>query len=90
MTLPGALERLISRLEAGQVELKLAGSRPRRECSGAPCGYQDNFSWLLMFAASLAGGIFLLVEAHLSLPGWFCLGLAGLSMLKLLVRDHVP
>ena len=85
MTLPGSLEQLISRLEAGQIEVKLAGRKPRRDESvlpGAP-----GFSWLLMFAASLAGGIFLLVEAHLCIPGWFCLGLAGLSTLRLLVKS---
>ncbi len=85
MTLPGALQQLINRLEAGQIEVKLAGSRPRRE--GSDLLGASGFSWLLMFAASLAGGIFLLVEAHLCIPGWFCLGLAGLSMLSLLVKS---
>ncbi len=85
LTLPGSLEQLISRLEAGEIEVKLAGSRPRKDDSVLPGA--SSFSWLLMFAASLAGGIFLLVEAHLSLPGWFCLGLAGLSMLRLLVKS---
>jgi len=84
MTLPGSLEQLISRLEAGQIEVKLAGRKPRDE-SVLPGA--SGFSWLLMFAASLAGGIFLLVEAHLCIPGWFCLGLAGLSTLRLLVKS---
>jgi predicted unusual protein kinase regulating ubiquinone biosynthesis (AarF/ABC1/UbiB family) len=84
MTLPGALEQLLSRLEAGQVEVKLSGGRPRKDDSVLPGA--SGFSWLLIFVASLAGGIFLLVEAHLCIPGWFCLGLAGLSMLRLLVN----
>jgi len=40
-----------------------------------------------MFAASLAGGIFLQTNAHQSIAGWFCFGLAGLVMLKLLVKS---
>ncbi|HET8851300.1 MAG TPA: hypothetical protein VFN02_02145, partial [Ktedonobacteraceae bacterium] len=99
MTLPGSLQQLISRLEAGQIEVKLAsplvparpGTRKGRhyisrsewpKCSGTPCGYQA-----FMFVASLAGGIFLLVEAHLCIPGWFCLGLAGLTILGALVKS---
>jgi len=85
MTLPGALQQLINRLEAGQIEVKLAGSRPRRE--GRDLLGASGFSWFLMFAASLAGGIFLLVEAHLCIPGWFCLGLAGLTILGALVKS---
>lgn len=84
MTLPETLEQVISRLEAGQIEVKLADSKPRRD--GGELLRAASISWLVMFVVSLAGGIFLLVEAHLCIPGWFCLGLAGLNMLRLLVR----
>ena len=40
-----------------------------------------------MFAASLAGGIYLLTNAHQSAASWFCFGLAGLAMLKSLVKS---
>ncbi len=85
MTLPGSLEQLISRLEAGQIEVKFAGSRPRRDESVLP-GVRG-LIWMFMFVVSLAGGIFLMTYAHLFMPGWFSLGLAGLILLGLLVKN---
>ena len=39
----------------------------------------------ISFAASLGAGIYLSV-AHLYPPSWFCLGIAGVTALGLLVR----
>jgi hypothetical protein len=39
-----------------------------------------------MFVASLAGGIFLLTDAHQFIAGWFCFGLAGLITLGVFWR----
>jgi predicted unusual protein kinase regulating ubiquinone biosynthesis (AarF/ABC1/UbiB family) len=92
LSLPRSLEQLITRLEAGQIEVKLAHNRPdgwirlRGPRSGRDTG-ASNFTWLCMFVASLAGGIFLLTGAHQSIAGWFTFGLAGLAMLRLLVKS---
>ena len=96
LTLPRSLEQVISRLEAGQIEVKLAdngpsgrmGFRGRRRgrgtgrWSGLP-----GFTWLFMFVASLAGGFFLLTDAHQLAAGWFCFGLAGLIALGMLLKS---
>ena len=96
LSLPRSLERAITRLETAQIGITLAGYRPdgaihlpglrRGRGSGVSPG-AHSFTWLLMFAASLTGGIFLLTNAHQSIAGWFCFGLAGLVMLKLLVKS---
>jgi predicted unusual protein kinase regulating ubiquinone biosynthesis (AarF/ABC1/UbiB family) len=95
LTLPRSLEQAITRLESGQIEVRLADNRPhgkmrlrgRRswrangEASGA-----GGLSWSFMLAASLAGGIFLMTDAHQFIAGWFCLGLAGLAALGMFVK----
>jgi len=96
LTLPGSLERVITKLETGQIEVKLAGNaqngrsrrRGRRRNNGNGDGKAPGiggFAWALMFAATLVGGIFLM-NIHQPTPGWFCLGLAGVTVLGLLVR----
>jgi hypothetical protein len=96
LTLPRSLEQVITRLKAGQIEVKLASNRSngwiglRGRRSGRDTGASpgvSSFTWLFMFVASLAGGIFLLTGAHQLIPGWFCFGLAGLAMLRLLVKS---
>jgi len=96
LTLPHSLERIIARIESGQIEVKLAsngssgwnGFRGRRrgrdnsESSGV-----HSFTWLFMFVASLAGGIFLLADAHQLGASWFCFDLAGLIALGMLVKS---
>jgi len=42
-------------------------------------------AWVVIFLAEMAGGIVLTI-VHLPVPGWFCLGLAGVTALGLLVR----
>jgi hypothetical protein len=46
-----------------------------------------SFTWLFMFVASLAGGIFLLTDAHQFIAAWFCFGLTGLALLGSLLRS---
>jgi len=96
LTLPRSLAQVITRLEAGQIEVKLAsngqskwiGLRGRRSGrdNGASSGV-GSFTWLFMFVASLAGGIFLLTNTHQFIAGSFCFGLAGLAMLRLLMKS---
>ncbi len=93
LTLPRALESVISRIETGQIEVKLASDRPRDRIrfrgfgrrSGSTASGDSGFSWALMFIAALTGGIYL-TTAHLMIPAWFCLGLAGVTILGLLMR----
>jgi predicted unusual protein kinase regulating ubiquinone biosynthesis (AarF/ABC1/UbiB family) len=97
LTLPRSLEHVITKLETGQIEVKLsdspASSRSRRrgrrrgpvrgdERTGGGLG---SFAWVMMFLAEMAGGIALTIE-HQAVPGWFCLGLAGVTALGLLVK----
>jgi len=95
LALPAALEQVITRLETGQIEVKLASDRPkdrirfrfgRRGGGGSNASDSGNgFTWSLMFIAALAGGIYL-TTAHLMVPAWFCLGLACVTMLGSFMR----
>ncbi|GAC1559877.1 MAG: AarF/ABC1/UbiB kinase family protein [Ktedonobacteraceae bacterium] len=93
LTLPRALEQVITKLETGQIEVKLASDRPKdrirfrfgRNGGGSTASGSGGISWSLMFIAALAGGIYL-TTAHLMVPAWFCLGLAGITMLGLFMR----
>jgi predicted unusual protein kinase regulating ubiquinone biosynthesis (AarF/ABC1/UbiB family) len=93
LRLPKAIEHLITQLETGQIEVRLApetqngrSRRGRNHRSSAPVSTTNGFSWALLAAITLAGGLFLLTSAHLLLPGWFFLALAGLSSLRLILR----
>src|SRR6266446_6967846 len=96
LTLPRSLAQVITRLEAGQIEVKLASNgqskwiglrgRGSGRDNGASSGV-GSFTWLFMFVASLAGGIFLLTNTHQFIAGSFCFGLAGLAMLRLLMKS---
>ncbi len=93
LTLPRELEQIITKIETGQIEVKLASDRPKNRIrfrfgrnggSGTASG-SSSLSWSLMFIAALAGGVYL-TTAHLMVPAWFCLGLAGVTMLGLFIR----
>lgn len=85
LKLPRAIERLITDIETGQIEIKLANApaphrtrgRGRRggTLSGSAGG--SGLALPLMFLGSLTGAIYLMSQ-HLATPGWFCLGLATL------------
>ena len=73
------LEHVITRLEAGQIEVKLASNEPggwigfrgrkRGIVTGGLSGL-SGFTWFFMFVA-----------------GWFCFGLAGLIVMGKLVKS---
>jgi predicted unusual protein kinase regulating ubiquinone biosynthesis (AarF/ABC1/UbiB family) len=96
LTLPQAFEQILSKLEAGELEVTLAGPesrgwgsvrgrRGRRGNGAAPA--LPGFTWPFMFATSLAGGIVLLADAHQFIVGWFCFALAGLCAVRALVKS---
>jgi predicted unusual protein kinase regulating ubiquinone biosynthesis (AarF/ABC1/UbiB family) len=95
LTLPRSLEQVITKLETGQIEVKMNGnggngrSRRRRRGRGERTNEREGglsgFSWVLLFGAEMVGGVVLAV-AHQPIPSWFCLGLAGVTALALLVR----
>ncbi|WP_165423604.1 ABC1 kinase family protein [Ktedonosporobacter rubrisoli] len=98
MSLPRSIDRLISRIETGQLEVRLAnlpgGKRTRRRRRGQQNhvqlangnGGHGSTAWVIMFAVAVAGGVFLLSTAHLVIPGWFCLGVAGVTVLAMLFK----
>ncbi|WP_162005025.1 ABC1 kinase family protein [Dictyobacter vulcani] len=92
MNLPRSVENLITRLDSGQVEVKLANlpqTKTRRGRNGSIsvqiAGSGSRISLLFMFLASMGGGIYL-TNIHMEAPGWFCLGLAALTALGTLFR----
>ncbi len=96
LALPRSMERVISKLETGLIEVRMAeadrsGRRRRRgrgrarENGNEASSGLGGFSWVLVFAAELAGGI-ALTMLHQVIPGWFCLGLAGITALGLLIK----
>jgi predicted unusual protein kinase regulating ubiquinone biosynthesis (AarF/ABC1/UbiB family) len=97
LRLPKAMEQLITRLETGQIEVRLApdarnGNGRSRHGRRSRHSQQENgasangISWVLLSAVTLSGGIFLLNNAHLMLPGWGFLTLSALSGLRLIFR----
>ncbi len=96
LTLPRSLEQVITKLETGQIEVKLSDNarngRSRRRGRGRGARSSDResggmggASWVLLFGAEMVGGV-VLTMAHQAVPGWFCLGLAGITALALLVK----
>ncbi len=94
LELPRSLERVINRIETGQMEVRVAnipGGRHtrRRRGNGEPSVNHTNGSGGLagafIFVASLAGGIYL-TGINQAAPSWFCLGIAGVTALATLIR----
>ncbi len=96
LNLPRSLKSIITKLETGQIEVKLAdGSRNGRARHGRGRGRDrrteesssglGSLAWVAVFLAEIAGGIVLTME-HQPTPGWFCLGLAGITALGLLIK----
>jgi predicted unusual protein kinase regulating ubiquinone biosynthesis (AarF/ABC1/UbiB family) len=90
LTLPQAVEQVLSKLEAGELEVTMSGLESRGRGSGRGSGSASalpGFTWPFMFAASLAGGIILLTAAHQLGASWFCLALAGLCAVRAWVKS---
>lgn len=91
LTLPGSLERLMAAFENGQVEIELASNGQMRLNRSAAKGKSrtlpgSGFTDAFMFAASLVAGVFLLADTHQLLAAWFCLGLSGITTLRLSLK----
>jgi predicted unusual protein kinase regulating ubiquinone biosynthesis (AarF/ABC1/UbiB family) len=99
LTLPRSLEQVISKIETGQLEVRVADPMPQRGrgrrgrrrnghngSNAVVSSSAGGLSWAFMFAVAVAAGVFLMSTAHLMLAGWLCFGFAGFTALGLLVR----
>jgi predicted unusual protein kinase regulating ubiquinone biosynthesis (AarF/ABC1/UbiB family) len=80
--LPRSVERLITRIETGQVEVRLTNQTPNTTANGIK---GNQIPLILMFLGSLGGGVYL-TKAQRKAPAWFCLGLAGLTAVGSFLR----
>lgn len=100
LTLPRSVEQLLNKLDAGQIEVKAnvglpenrSGGRGRRgRSNGSINGISkitsplSGLTWVVMFAASMTGGI-ILSNIHQVIASWIFLGLAALTGLRVLLR----
>jgi predicted unusual protein kinase regulating ubiquinone biosynthesis (AarF/ABC1/UbiB family) len=92
--LPATFERVLAKLEAGELQVHFAengvngtargaGRRARRAASPRSLG--SALVPLLVCMSALAGGVILTLN-QVVVAGWFCLALGGLAALSLLVR----
>ena len=93
LTLPATVERVLTKIEAGQLEVLIAengrngSGRPvvvRRQRAGAPA-LANTLTPLAICLGGLAAGVVLAIN-QLQVAEWFCFGLSGLAALRLLVR----
>ncbi len=95
LSLPTTLERVLAKLEAGQLEIHVAengrnGAVPRRApARGRRMDHASAASSplvpLIVCVVGLTAGVDLTLN-QLFVPGWFCLGIGGLAALRLLIR----
>jgi predicted unusual protein kinase regulating ubiquinone biosynthesis (AarF/ABC1/UbiB family) len=93
LTLPATLERVLSKIEGGQIEIRLAedgrnGTTRGRFTRGFRAGPQSRaggVTGVAICTAALAAGVVLTMNQY-AIAGWFCLGLAAIAALSLLVR----
>jgi predicted unusual protein kinase regulating ubiquinone biosynthesis (AarF/ABC1/UbiB family) len=92
LLLPATMERVLTRMEAGQIEVRLAddarngnGRTARRARRGGSTGSGSGFTPALIVVGALTAGVVLLLNA-LIVPGWFCLGLGAIATLSVLLR----
>ncbi|HEX4204669.1 MAG TPA: AarF/ABC1/UbiB kinase family protein [Ktedonobacteraceae bacterium] len=100
LSLPRSLEDVLSKIETGQVEVKVAplqfgrgrGARRRGRRAGNNTAVEipvsssaTQVALALIGVASMVGGI-MLTNAHEIVPGWFCLGVTAVSMLGILLK----
>ena len=86
LKLPRSLERILTKLETGQLEIRIglgeSHGRPRRSDSATSA---HHLSLALTFVASLAGS-YLFTYTHYPVLIWFCLILAAIIGLRLILR----
>jgi predicted unusual protein kinase regulating ubiquinone biosynthesis (AarF/ABC1/UbiB family) len=93
LALPTAVERLLVKLEAGDLEVKV-GAEVRGPLGLGRRGGTGNaapvpgYTWPIIFAASLLGGIFLLADTRQVVAAWFCIGLAALGAVRVWVNRY--
>ncbi len=93
LTLPATLERVLAKVEAGQIEVRLAEDglngtargRFGRRRGGSARQDASGIGGAVVVAVSVAAGAFLMMN-QLLIPGWFCFALAGLTALSFLFR----
>jgi predicted unusual protein kinase regulating ubiquinone biosynthesis (AarF/ABC1/UbiB family) len=86
LVLPATMERVLSKIEAGQIEVNVSedGRSPRsRRAGGRAARGANTLIGLIVLVAGLAAGVLLLLNA-LTVPGWFCVGLGAIAALRLL------
>jgi predicted unusual protein kinase regulating ubiquinone biosynthesis (AarF/ABC1/UbiB family) len=94
LTLPHTLEQLISKIDAGQLEVQVGSfsryprRRSKRGNDDLPItrGRGGGLALAFVFTLSLVAGIYLLNIIHQPIEGWFCLALAAITALGLIVR----
>ncbi len=90
LVLPTTLERVLSKVEAGQIEIRVAedgrnGTARGGRRRGGATRDGGGLSKAVICAVSLAAGVVLMLNAFV-VPAWFCLGLGGLAAASLLLR----
>ncbi|HEY7125208.1 MAG TPA: AarF/ABC1/UbiB kinase family protein [Ktedonobacterales bacterium] len=77
VSLPKVAEQLLARADRGELRLQVNLDPLRSDLRQVERSV-NRLGYTLMFIFSLAGGVVLEV-AHQPVPGWFCLGLAGIA-----------
>jgi hypothetical protein len=93
LSLPTTAERVLSKVEAGQLQVRFAedgrngtSRGPATRGQRSPVRHSSSgFATLVIGVAGLAAGVVLALN-QLMIPSWFCLGLGGLAALSLLFR----
>jgi predicted unusual protein kinase regulating ubiquinone biosynthesis (AarF/ABC1/UbiB family) len=90
LVLPATLERVLSKVEAGQIEVHVAENgvvrgRASRGSRGAARQGSGVLPAVVMGVAAFAAGVVLTLNLFV-VPAWFCFGLAALAVISLLFR----
>jgi hypothetical protein len=93
LTLPSTLDRVLSKLETGQLAIRVGedgmngssggGGRRLRRAAAARQASRVAVP-LLVCLGGLAAGVVLTLNQY-PVPGWFCLGLGAVAALRLLL-----
>jgi predicted unusual protein kinase regulating ubiquinone biosynthesis (AarF/ABC1/UbiB family) len=91
LALPQAVERLLVKLEAGELEVKVGADLRGplglgRRTGGTGNAPMPGYTWAIIFAAALFGGIFLLTDTHQVAAAWFLIVLAALGAVRVWVN----